>query len=139
MAGGSRLACLLKYRRRPSLPPGPFRRKIRDCVSFERLSRCAEFAGNKVAARLTMLRWALFQFLTGNSDAHGKNFSLFVRLGGLLEPADWHDAAERAAVRRLRFGNSHGVWRRLRAQGGIRFRPGRLRHALWHRLQARAS
>lgn len=34
-----------------------------------------------------MLRWALFQFLIGNSDAHGKNFSFFVRPGGLLEPA----------------------------------------------------
>ncbi|WP_043459969.1 HipA domain-containing protein [Azohydromonas australica] len=64
---------------------------IRDGVSFERLFRCAELTGNKAAARLTMLRWALFQFLIGNSDAHGKNFSFFVRPGGLLEPADWYD------------------------------------------------
>ncbi len=38
-----------------------------------------------------MLRWALFQFLIGNSDAHGKNFSFFVRPGGLLEPTPWYD------------------------------------------------
>jgi serine/threonine-protein kinase HipA len=45
---------------------------------------------NKAAARLVILRWALFQFLIGNSDAHGKNFSFFVRRQG-LEPAPWYD------------------------------------------------
>lgn len=66
-------------------------RHIRDGVSFERLFGCAELTANKAAARLTMLRWALFQFLIGNSDAHGKNFSFFVRPGGLLEPSPWYD------------------------------------------------
>jgi len=47
---------------------------------------------NKAAARLTILRWALFQFLIGNSDAHGKNFSFFVRRQG-LDPAPWYDLA----------------------------------------------
>jgi len=42
------------------------------------------------AARLTLLRWALFQFLIGNCDAHGKNFSFFVRREA-LEPAPWYD------------------------------------------------
>jgi serine/threonine-protein kinase HipA len=37
-----------------------------------------------------MLRWALFQFIIGNSDAHGKNFSFFVHAQG-LEPAPWYD------------------------------------------------
>lgn len=78
-----------KYER--NLGSAPEVRDIRDGVSFERLFRCAELTGNKAAARLTMLRWALFQFLIGNSDAHGKNFSFFVRPGGLLEPADWYD------------------------------------------------
>jgi serine/threonine-protein kinase HipA len=78
-----------KYER--NLGSAPDVRGIRDGVSFERLFRCAELTGNKAAARLTMLRWALFQFLIGNSDAHGKNFSFFVRPGGLLEPADWYD------------------------------------------------
>ncbi|WP_164963936.1 HipA domain-containing protein [Rubrivivax sp. JA1026] len=66
-------------------------RHIRDGVSFERLFGCAELTANKAAARLAMLRWALFQFLIGNSDAHGKNFSFFVRPGGLLEPTPWYD------------------------------------------------
>lgn len=66
-------------------------RHIRDGVSFERLFGCADRTANKAAARLSMLRWALFQFLIGNSDAHGKNFSFFVRPGGLLEPTPWYD------------------------------------------------
>lgn len=66
-------------------------RHIRDGVSFARLFGCADLTANKAASRLAMLRWALFQFLIGNSDAHGKNFSFFVRPGGLLEPAPWYD------------------------------------------------
>ena len=66
-------------------------RHIREGMSFERMFGCAELTGNKAFARLTMLRWALFQFLIGNSDAHGKNFSFFMRPGGLLEPAPWYD------------------------------------------------
>lgn len=65
-------------------------RDIRDGVSFEMLFARAEQTVNKAAARLHMLRWALFQFLIGNSDAHGKNFSFFVQGAG-LEPAPWYD------------------------------------------------
>lgn len=78
-----------KYER--NLGNGPEVRNIRDGMSFERLFALADLTSNKAAARLTMLRWALFQFLIGNSDAHGKNFSLFVRPGGYLEPAPWYD------------------------------------------------
>lgn len=66
-------------------------RHIRDGMSFERLFSCADLSANKAAARLAMLRWTLFQFLIGNSDAHGKNFSFFVRPGGLLAPTPWYD------------------------------------------------
>ena len=66
-------------------------RDIRDGMSFERLFGLGELTGNKAQAKLTMLRWALFQFLIGNSDAHGKNFSFFVGPGGYLEPAPWYD------------------------------------------------
>lgn len=78
-----------KYER--NLGSAPPVRHIRDGVSFEGLFGCADLTANKAAARLTMLRWALFQFLIGNSDAHGKNFSFFVRPGGLLEPTPWYD------------------------------------------------
>lgn len=66
-------------------------RHIRDGMSFERLFGCIDLTANKAAARLALLRWALFQFLIGNSDAHGKNFAFFVRPGGLLEPTPWYD------------------------------------------------
>jgi serine/threonine-protein kinase HipA len=66
-------------------------RDIRDGMSFERLFGLGEWTGNKAQAKLTLLRWALFQFLIGNSDAHGKNFSFFVGPGGYLEPAPWYD------------------------------------------------
>jgi len=78
-----------KYER--NLGSAPLVRHIRDGVSFERLCGCADLTANKAAARLSMLRWALFQLLIGNSDAHGKNFSFFVRPGGLLEPTPWYD------------------------------------------------
>ena len=65
-------------------------RNIREGVSFEILFDRVEQTVNKAVARLTLLRWALFQYLIGNSDAHGKNFSFFVRRQG-LEPAPWYD------------------------------------------------
>lgn len=78
-----------KYER--NFGSAPEVRHIRDGVSFERLFGCTDLTANKASARLTLLRWALFQLLIGNSDAHGKNFSFFVRPGGLLEPAPWYD------------------------------------------------
>jgi serine/threonine-protein kinase HipA len=66
-------------------------RDIREGMSFERLFGLGGLTANKALARLAMLRWALFQFLIGNSDAHGKNFSFFVDPGGYLEPAPWYD------------------------------------------------
>lgn len=66
-------------------------RDIREGMSFERLFDLGELTGNKAQAKLTTLRWALFQFLIGNSDAHGKNFSFFIGLGGYLEPTPWYD------------------------------------------------
>jgi serine/threonine-protein kinase HipA len=65
-------------------------RGIREGVSFEILFDQVEQTLNKVSARLTLLRWALFQYLIGNSDAHGKNFSFFVHRDG-LDPAPWYD------------------------------------------------
>ena len=81
----------VSYKYERNLGSGPEVRNIREGMSFEKLFACADLSGNKAATRLTMLRWALFQFLIGNSDAHGKNFSFFVRPGGLLEPTPWYD------------------------------------------------
>lgn len=80
------LSC--KYER--NLGNGEHVRDIRDGASFERLFHRVDQTLNKAASRLEMLRWALFQFLIGNSDAHGKNFSFFVGRQG-LQPAPWYD------------------------------------------------
>lgn len=84
----SDLPATYKYER--NLGSSEHVRGIRDGVSFEVLFDRVEQTVNKAAARMTLLRWALFQFLIGNSDAHGKNFSFFVRREG-LEPAPWYD------------------------------------------------
>lgn len=84
----SDLPVTYKYER--NLGSGEHVRHIRDGVSFEVLFDRVEQTVNKAAARMTSLRWALFQFLIGNSDAHGKNFSFFVHREG-LEPAPWYD------------------------------------------------
>src|SRR5690606_24697320 len=84
----SDLPATYKYER--NLGSGEHVRNIREGVSFEELFGRVERTANKAAARLTLLRWALFQFLIGNCDAHGKNFSFFVRREG-LEPAPWYD------------------------------------------------
>lgn len=77
-----------KYER--NIGNGAMVAQIREGVSFEVLfSRVAQTI-NKAAARLNLLRWALFQFLIGNSDAHGKNYSFFVQSQGLA-PAPWYD------------------------------------------------
>jgi serine/threonine-protein kinase HipA len=65
-------------------------RNIREGVSFEKLFSLVPHLENPVAARTFMLRWALLQLLIGNSDAHGKNFSFFVRPTGLM-PTPMYD------------------------------------------------
>lgn len=84
----SDLPASYKYER--NFGSGEHVRHIREGVSFELLFGCVEQTLNKAVARMTLLRWALFQFLIGNSDAHGKNFSFFVHREG-LEPAPWYD------------------------------------------------
>ena len=82
------LPATYKYER--NFGSGEHVRNIREGVSFELLFERVEQTVNKAVARLTLLRWALFQFLIGNCDAHGKNFSFYVRREG-LDPAPWYD------------------------------------------------
>ncbi len=58
-------------------------RDIRDGVSFSRLFSIADRTVEKAVTRLALLRWGLFQYLIGNSDAHGKNVSFFCNPAGL--------------------------------------------------------
>ena len=84
----SDLPATFKYER--NFGHGEHVRDIREGVSFEVLFKRVEQTVNQAMARMSLLRWALFQFLIGNSDAHGKNFSFFVHRDG-LEPAPWYD------------------------------------------------
>jgi serine/threonine-protein kinase HipA len=43
----------------------------------------SNFTLEKAVTRLTLLRWALYNYLIGNVDAHGKNVSFFCRPDGL--------------------------------------------------------
>ncbi len=65
-------------------------RHIRDGVSFERLFTVANFASRKALTTQVLTRWALFQYLIGNSDAHGKNVSFFCGPAG-IEAAPFYD------------------------------------------------
>ncbi len=61
---------------------------IRDGVSFQRIFSISEYTVEKAVARLALLRWAIFQYLIGNCDAHGKNIAFFCNPAGLaLAPA----------------------------------------------------
>jgi serine/threonine-protein kinase HipA len=84
----SDLPVSLKYER--NLGNGAHVRDIREGVSFEMLFDRVEQTVNKSVSKRVLLQWALFQFLVGNSDAHGKNFSFFVTRQGLT-PAPWYD------------------------------------------------
>ena len=58
--------------------------QYRDGVSFEKLFGLLQYVNKKAIDKLNLLRWALFQYVIGNCDAHGKNVSFFVSPGGLV-------------------------------------------------------
>lgn len=62
----------------------------RDGTSFESLFAQLDHVHQKALEKLNMLRWALFQLLIGNCDAHGKNYSFFMSAAG-LSSAPWYD------------------------------------------------
>lgn len=63
---------------------------LRDGVSFPLLFDQLRHVTRKATGRLAMLRWSLFNFVIGNCDAHGKNFSFHVHPSG-LSTAPWYD------------------------------------------------
>lgn len=58
-------------------------RHIRDGVGHERLFGVRQYTPHRALTTQTLARWALFQYLIGNTDAHGKNVSFFSRPAGL--------------------------------------------------------
>lgn len=73
----------VSYKYERNFGSGPDVRNIREGVSFARLFSAVDYTVAKAVTRLALVRWALFQFLLGNSDAHGKNVSFFCRAEGL--------------------------------------------------------
>lgn len=65
-------------------------RDIREGVSLPRLFALAEQCANPAAAKQDMLQWTLFNLLSGNADAHGKNYSFFMTPTGMV-PTPWYD------------------------------------------------
>ncbi|WP_310631768.1 HipA domain-containing protein [Paraburkholderia sp.] len=65
-------------------------RNIREGVSFEKLFALEPYFDNPLSTRTFLVRWALLHALIGNSDAHGKNISFFMRASN-LEPAPLYD------------------------------------------------
>ncbi|MBV7485513.1 HipA domain-containing protein [Bordetella sp. BOR01] len=64
---------------------------LRDGVSVARLASMADTSALAPAQYLrSMLQWVFFQFLIGNSDAHGKNLSFFCTAQG-LHMTPWYD------------------------------------------------
>jgi len=63
---------------------------VREGVSFSKLFASAKLCEVPAKAKLQMLQWAMFNLIIGNSDAHGKNFSFFVRQRG-IEPTPFYD------------------------------------------------
>ncbi len=68
---------------------GPDVRNIRDGASLRVLFQAInQYSLQPAVDRLALLRWAIFQVLIGNTDAHGKNLSFFVQPSGVrLAPA----------------------------------------------------
>lgn len=56
---------------------------IREGASLPKLFSITEHAVMAAIMRRDLLRWTLLQVLIGNSDAHGKNVSFFVKRAGL--------------------------------------------------------
>jgi len=63
-------------------------RHIRDGVTYAKLFRLLDQSPQPAVDRQALLRWAIFQVLAGNTDAHGKNVSFYCDVQGLrLAPA----------------------------------------------------
>ena len=56
---------------------------LKNCLRYLNLE-------NPIAAKIEILKWALFNLCIYNSDAHGKNFTFLCKNSGLI-PAPFYD------------------------------------------------
>jgi serine/threonine-protein kinase HipA len=61
----------------------------------------SELSALPAAARLNALDWMLFNFLTGNADAHGKNLAMIPTGGTRYRLAPWYDLVATSYYPRL--------------------------------------
>lgn len=73
----------VSYKYERNLGSGRDVRQIRDGVSFPRLFSVNDFVTQKAVTAQAFTRWAIAQYLVGNTDAHGKNISFFSQPHGL--------------------------------------------------------
>lgn len=64
---------------------------IRDGVSLEKIFSRRNLSEVPFLFVRQMLMWSIFQYLIGNTDAHGKNLSFFIRPGGKIALAPAYD------------------------------------------------
>lgn len=75
----------------------PFGRGVALGIRFEALFGLCRVAEDRVGMVTMLLDWRLFNLVVGNTDAHGKNMSFFVRREGLV-PAPWYDLVSVAMI-----------------------------------------
>jgi len=63
---------------------------VREGASFKKLFVMTKVCAVPAKAQLTLIQWAMFNLIIGNSDAHGKNFSFFVDKQGIT-PTPFYD------------------------------------------------
>ncbi|MDB6001595.1 MAG: hipA, partial [Rhizobacter sp.] len=100
------LSVAMKYER----PYGdhPDVRNVRDGATFAKLFQLLDQGAQPALDKRALLRWAIFQVLIGNTDAHGKNVSFFCGPAGLrLAPA--YDLVCMPALGCDRLGDSYAM------------------------------
>ncbi len=63
---------------------------VREGASFEKLFSMTRVCSVPAKAQLSLIHWAMYNLIIGNSDAHGKNFSFFISKHG-MRPTPFYD------------------------------------------------
>ena len=63
---------------------------VREGASFKKLFAMTKVCNVPAKAQLSLIHWAMFNLIIGNSDAHGKNYSFFIDHYG-ISPTPFYD------------------------------------------------
>lgn len=78
-------------------------------ATFDNLLRLIDLCRNKIAARLEVFRWIVFNTLVGNSDCHLKNISLLID-DEAIRVAPFYDLLCTAVYHTKALANEQAVW-----------------------------